>query len=66
MKELEENLEMWKRTAWNEVSGNLALLEPKTSRFSFGLLIYISYRFTTIYGSLHQQEHANGVTEKGY
>lgn len=45
---------MWKRTAWDEVSGNHALLEPKILRFSFGLLIYTSYRFTTIYGRLPQ------------
>lgn len=47
-------MNMWKRTAWNEVSGNLALQEPEPLRLSFELLINKSYRFTTIHGRLPQ------------
>lgn len=48
---------MWKcgvRRVWNEAAESFDLLEPKTFRFSLGLLIYTSYRFSTIYARLPQ------------
>lgn len=37
--ELENNVKMQRRRAWNKAAENLDLLEPKIFLFSFGLLI---------------------------